>query len=103
MTPAQRFAEDYKLTDEQVGILAQQARLAAKASEAVHNSGNQKAADEWQRIADRRIATFEVTAKRLGFDGVDWPGLYPTVTKGSRQFIELPLESTTPHHKGGGL
>lgn len=91
MTIKQRFAADYKLTLAQVNSLCRQANAAADAQEKVHNQSGSIAA-ELAAAQDARINEFETLAVKLGFTGVDWPGLYPNVRTHDKRWIALPLD-----------
>lgn len=91
MTTKERFAEDNGLTASQTNNLCTAAEFAAKAQERHHNA-NAVTIDREAKRADDKIKIFESLARVLGFTGVDWPGLYPTLMKGDRRHIELPLD-----------
>jgi hypothetical protein len=91
MTIKERFAEEYGLTPSQVNNLCTAAELAKSAQERYHNATPQTYQREGRK-ADAKIKIFEALARAIGFDAVDWPGLYPNVTKGTRRFIALPLD-----------
>jgi hypothetical protein len=47
----------------------------------------------YETAYDRAQGQFYVFALACGFDGYEMNGLYPTLTKGDRQFIEIPEDT----------
>lgn len=84
ITPMQRFAEEFGLKLEQVRHLRILADRVKRAEERSMNIGGNELASVQPQ------SDFLAYAKACGFDDYDMPGLYPTLTKGDRQYIDIP-------------
>ncbi len=78
-----RFAAEHGLTVDQVEELIRLAHRAHTAGVRACNAPDPQHKE--QRAADR----FATCARALGFTGVDWPGLWPVLRKGSFD-VHLP-------------
>lgn len=58
-----------------------------------HNANNADKAENarlWGQNFDTLTSEFVAMVRQLGFTGVDFPGLYPTLSKHNERFIEIP-------------
>jgi len=79
-----RFANEHNLHPGDLADLLALARRAFNAGERYCNTGSERDGNAEQKTGK----DFERKAKLMGF-GVQWPGLWPTLTKGKRH-IYLP-------------
>lgn len=86
ITPMQRFAAEFGLEMNQVLHLRSFADRVAKTGERETGSGTKSV----KQAAAQAQQDFLEYAKACGFDDYDMPGLYPTLTKGDRQYIDIP-------------
>lgn len=48
------------------------------------------ASKEWDKSAKQVLDKMKKLALQMGFTGIDFSGLYPTLTRGSERWINLP-------------
>ena len=91
-TPTERFAEEFNVTVDQVKDLNRKIKSYITAYTSANNCRDAKLALALMEVEENRTTVVEATAKAMGFDGIDWPGLYPTLRKGTRHHIEIPFD-----------
>ena len=74
-----RWCERYKCDPADVAKLREHIDRGARAYERDDKAAEHRHADECRKLADK-----------LGFDGIDWPGLYPTLHKDGDECIMVP-------------
>jgi hypothetical protein len=99
MVKTARFATEYAISLKEIRKLRKLADVLADQQTKenngdphpfVANSDKEENSRMWGLDVNNTLKALTDLAQHLGFTGLDFPGLYPTLTKGETRFIEIP-------------